>query len=82
MRKNKSRKYNMAVVMCAALMVMSLWTMFLNRMIPALILCALAALVACVWIVSEARVDRAAAPLNLPAEPVRRVYKPPERTRK
>ena len=82
MRKNNSRKYMMAVVMCAAVMVMSLWCLTLDRMIPALILCALASLVACVWIVSEARVDRAAAPLNLPPEPVRRVYKPPERARK
>ena len=82
MRKNNSRKYMMAVVMCAAVMVMSLWCLALDRVIPALILCALAALVACVWIVSEARVDRAAAPLNLPHEPVRRVYKPPERARK
>lgn len=82
MKKNNSRKYMMAVVMCAAVMVMSLWCLALDRMIPALILCALAALVACVWIVSEARVDRAAAPLNLPAAPVRRVYKPPEKERK
>lgn len=79
MRKNKSRKYTLTITMCAILITMSL---FYSEIVPALILCALAALVACVWIVCEARVDRAAAPLNLPAEPVRRVYKPPERARK
>lgn len=82
MRKNNSRKYGMAVFVCATVMVMSLWCLALDKMIPAVILCALATLVACVWIVCEARVDRAAAPLNLPAAPVRRVYKPPEKERK
>ena len=82
MRKNTSRKYGMAVVVCATVMVMSLWCLAWEKMIPAVILCALATLVACVWIVCEARVDRAAAPLNLPAAPVRRVYKPPEKERK
>lgn len=82
MRKNNSRKYGMAVVVCATVMVMSLWCLALDKMTYAVILCALATLVACVWIVCEARVDRAAAPLNLPAAPVRRVYKPPEKERK
>lgn len=82
MRKNNSRKYGMAVVVCATVMMMSLWCLAWDKMIPGLILCALATLVACVWIVCEARVDRAAAPLNLPEAPVRRVYKPPEKERK
>lgn len=79
MRKNNSRKYRLTVVMCVVLLAMAL---FDTETVSALILCALATLVACVWIVCEARVDRAAAPLNLPAAPVRRVYKPPEKERK
>lgn len=75
MRKNNSRKYNLAIAICTVLMVMSLCY---DEIIPALILCALAALVACVWIVCESMVDRAAAPLNLPPEHVYRVDKPPE----
>lgn len=75
MRKTNSRKCTMAIVMCAVLLMMS---MCYDEYLPALILCGMATLVACVWICAEARVDRAAAPLNLPTKHVYRADKPPE----
>lgn len=72
-----SRKYYMAVWLIVLLVSCA---MLMNGITPdhrvALLLACAA--VGCVWIWCEARIDRAAAPLNLPPEPVHRVDKPPE----
>lgn len=61
-----SRKYRMALMMIVILVMMALCY---NDDAPVmLLLMAMATLVACVWIVSEARVDKAAAPLNIATE--------------
>lgn len=61
-----SRKYGFAVVMVIILVMMAL--AFADRTPAMLLLMAMATMVACVWIVSEARVDKAAAPLNIATE--------------
>lgn len=63
MRKN-SRKFYLAVWMCMCLL---FGAVLLDgaTMWQRIVLMLAAAAVACVWIVCEARVDRAAAPLNL-----------------
>lgn len=79
MKRNlTSRKFVFAVAVCTALMVCALVMEASEWMRTALMLAS--ATVACVWIVSEARVDRAAAPLNLSPESIGRVDKPPEET--
>lgn len=60
-----SRKYRMALMMIVILTMMALC---MTENVPAMLcLMAMSTLVACVWIVSEARVDRAAAPLTIDA---------------
>lgn len=58
-----SRKYRLALVMVIILTMMAL--AYADNVPAALVLMGMATLVACVWIVSEARVDRAAAPLHI-----------------
>lgn len=69
MKKNGSRKFCLAVAMCVVLIAFSVCY---TETVPKLVLCGMATVIACVWMVCEARVDCAAAPLNL------RVDKPPE----
>lgn len=74
-----SRKYILAVVMCAVLVCMALCWDHLEDDLR-IVLMAMASAVACVWIWCESRIDRAAAPLNLPEDLVPQKYKPPEET--
>lgn len=75
-RNHVSRKFAFAVAVCLALLVCAL-TMEAPAWMRMVLLLA-ASGVACVWISCESRVDRAAAPINLPPEVGRRVDKPPE----
>lgn len=70
-----SRKFWFAVLMCVVLVCCAL-TMESDALRAAVL--TLAALVTCVWIACEARVDRAAAPLYLPEVQPHEVNKPPE----
>ena len=76
MRKMISRKFLFSLVLCMILIHMSTRWAYEDWVFVAMI--AGAVVVACTWIVCEARVDRAAAPINLPPEVTRRVDKPPE----
>lgn len=78
MRKH-SRKWLTALWMCVCLLVCALAMDELENWMRLVLVLASAA-VACVWIMCEARVDRAAAPINLPAEPDPRKDKPPEQS--
>lgn len=72
-----SRKFWVAVVLCVLLILYAVLAEGLAQELRAAVL-AMAALVACWWIWCEARVDRAAAPLNLPEVDAPEVYEPPE----
>ena len=72
-----SRKFWVAVILCVALVCCAMLGDGLTEGFRLAVL-AMATAVACVWIVCEARVDRAAAPLNLPDVPEREPYEPPE----
>lgn len=83
MAKNKckrskfSRKFYMAALLVAALFICALMgNAFTSEQRVVLLISA--ALVGCVWIVAEAKVDKAAAPLNLPDDLVPEKKKPPE----
>lgn len=79
MRK-MSRKFLLAVAMCALLVYLAVNWAYTDFMCA--VLFALAALVACVWMACEARIDCAAAPLNLPPETMRPAEKPPDQAEK
>lgn len=67
MRRRTSRKLAMAQWMCICLMISAL-AMPDASVWQRVVLLLAAAAVDCVWIICEARVDRAAAPLNLPTK--------------
>lgn len=72
-----SRKYYMAVWLIILLMSCALlmYGITPDHRVALLLACAA---VGCVWIWCEARIDRAAAPLNLPVELAEEKNKPPE----
>ena len=75
-RAKYSRKFYLAVWLVAALFICALMGSF-----PAwgrVVLLLAAAVVGCVWIWCESRIDCAAAPLNLPDDLVPEKKKPPE----
>lgn len=72
-----SRKFWLAVLMCVVLICCALLLEELASELRAAVLAAAAA-VACVWIASEARVDRAAAPLRIEQESKGRDSHPPD----
>lgn len=72
-----SRKFWMTLLMCAVLICCALLLDGLAPWMRAAVL-AMAATVACVWVVSEARVDRAAAPLRIERETEGRDSHPPD----
>ena len=72
------RKFLFAVALCVILICYAMTANGMEMQLRALLL-ALAAVVGCVWMVCESRIDRAAAPLNLPPRPVHCDGKPPDR---
>lgn len=76
MRKN-SRKFWFAVAMCTLLVLCALLAEEYDALLRTVLL-ALAALVACVWIVCESRIDRAAAPLRIEQESCKCSMHPPD----
>ena len=76
MRKN-SRKFWFAVAMCTLLVLYALLAEEYDALMRTVLL-TLAALVACVWIVCEGRIDRAAAPLRIEQESCKCSMHPPD----
>lgn len=76
MRKN-SRKFWFAAAMCTLLVLCALLAEEYDALLRTVLL-ALAALVACVWIVCESRIDRAAAPLRIEQESCKCSMHPPD----
>lgn len=73
----RSRKFWVAVILCVLLILYAALAEGIAQELRVVVL-SLATTVACWWIWCEARVDRAAAPLNLPEAAAPDVYEPPD----
>lgn len=75
--RNHSRKFWLSVWMIAVLLVESVLLPDITAILRALLVLAAAA-VACVWVICESRIDRAAAPLRIQQETETRDSHPPD----